>query len=262
MLQKEGFEDMSIDLEGKKTSLNKEAAIYTKRNDSMSEKERIRSMSGKERRTHFATYYLPKLTIFIAIASILFYIIWVDFIDKPNIYMRCAILNEMISDSSLTELSDRFTESIKMDIDDDKSSFYVYYTRSDIAMQYGADSGNDLSQISSRLVSNMLDMMIASPEDIEQIYLKNGFITDLSTFLTKEEYSRLKDYLYIPNTAEYHNGNAYGIRIAKSPVYQSLFTDKKPLQQDPTLFIVSNATKEGKEYARKFIHYLFPDVLN
>lgn len=250
---------MAINLNGKKTSLE-DASIYKKRNDDMSEKERFRNMSGKERWTHFSTYYLPKLLITAAIAAILFYIIWVDFINKADIYMRCAILNESVSDSSLTEMSDHFTETIEMDNKKNKASFYIYYTRSDIANQFGADAGSDLSEIGSRLVANMLDAMIATPEDVEQTYLKNGFMTDLSTFLTEDEYARLQDYFYIPNTDEYHNSKAYGIRIAKSSVYQSLFSDREPLQQDPVFFIITNATEEGREYARQFIYFLFPEV--
>ena len=251
---------MAIDLKGKKTSLEEEASIYAKRDDNQSERERFRNMSGKERRVHFTTYYLPKLLIILAVASVIFYIVWVDLIDKADIYMRCAVLNESISDSSLTKLSDDFTQSMNMDIKDNKSSFYIYYTRSDIAMQYGSDTSSDLSAISSRLVSNMLDTMIAAPEDVEESYLENGFITDLNIFLSKEEYKKLKDYLYIPNTEKHHDGHAYGISLTKSTVYQSLFSDREPLQNNPTLFVISNATSEGKEYAKKLIYFLFPEV--
>lgn len=174
--------------------------------------------------------------------------------------MRCAILNESINDGVLTEMGDNFTKSMDLDIDDYKSSFYIYYTRSDVAMQMGADTGSDLSEISSRLVASMLDSMIASPEDVENTYLKNGFIADLSTIFTKEELTRLKDYLYIPTTAEYNNGKPYGIRIAKSSVYQSLFADREPMQKEPVFYIISNAEEEGKEYARKYVHFLFPEV--
>ena len=250
---------MAININGKKTSLD-DAAIYQQRDDNMPEKERFRNMSPKQRWTHFSTYDLPKLLIITAIAAIVFYILWVDFIKKADIYMRCAILNESISDSALTELSDRFTETLDMDIGQNKASFYIYYTEPDIAAQFGSDAGKDLSEIGSRLVAGMLDTMIATPAHIEQTYMKNGFITDLSTFLTKEEYSRLQKYLYIPSTDDNQKGAAYGIRIAESSVYQSLFSDRIPLQKDPVFFIMTNATDEGRKYARRFIYFLFPEV--
>lgn len=252
---------MAINLKGKKTSLKEDASIYKKRDDNMSEKERIRNMSAKERRTHFVTYYLPKLTIIVAIAAVIFYIVWVDFIQKADIYMHCAILNESVSEDSLMELSDQFTESMEMDSNSNRVSFAVYYTNAELARELGRNAGNDLSEISSRLIASMLDVMIASPEDVEQSYLKNGFIADLSTFLTDDEYERLADYLYIPETAEHGNGHAYGIRLTESSPYQSLFAGQEPLQKDPVFFLITNATDEGKEYARRLIYYFFPDLL-
>ena len=251
---------MAINLNGKKTSLKEDASIYEKRNDNMSEKERIQNMSAKERRTHFVTYYLPKLLIIVAVAAAIFYIIWVDFIQKSDIYMHCAILNESISEDSLVELSDQFTESMEMDSDKNRVSFAIHYTNTELAMEFGQNAGNDLSEISSRLIANMLDVMIASPEDVEQSYLKNGFIADLSTFLTDEEYASLADYLYVPETAEPGNGHAYGIHLAKSSIYQTLFDGQEPLQEDPVFFLITNAKDEGKEYARHLIHYLFPET--
>ena len=130
-------------------------------------------MTGKQKRDFFKTYYLPKLLVILAVAGVVFYIVWVDFINKSHIYMRCAILNESITDSTLTEFSDRFTDSLKMNYKKNRASFYMYYTRSDVAREMGADTGSDLSEISSRLVANSLDCMIASYEDVENILKDN-----------------------------------------------------------------------------------------
>ena len=159
---------MALNTKGKKTSLTEEASIYQKRQDDLSDKERIKNMTGKQKRDFFKTYYLPKLLVILAVAGVVFYIVWVDFINKSHIYMRCAILNESITDSTLTEFSDRFTDSMKMDYKKNRASFYMYYTRSDVAREMGADTGSDLSEISSRLVANSLDCMIASYEDVEK----------------------------------------------------------------------------------------------
>ena len=164
---------MALNTKGKKTSLTEEASIYQKRQDDLSDKERIKNMTGKQKRDFFKTYYLPKLLVILAVAGVVFYIVWVDFINKSHIYMRCAILNESITDSILTEFSDRFTDSMKMDYKKNRASFYMYYTRSDVAREMGADTGSDLSEISSRLVANSLDCMIASYEDVENILKDN-----------------------------------------------------------------------------------------
>lgn len=250
---------MALNIKGKKTSLEEEASIYQKRQDDLPEKERFKQMSGKERRQHFKTYYLPTLLILLAVAGVIFYIIWVDFINKSDIYIRCAILNESVADDDLVELSDSFTESMGMDSSKNKASFYLYYTRSDVAMDMGADTGSDLSEISSRLVASSLDCMIASEEDVKDTYMKNGFMLNLSELLTEEELARLDDYLYKKDD---DGKQIYGIHLQHSPAYQSLFSDRSPLVEDPILFVITNSTEDGKQYARKLIHYLFAEELD
>lgn len=249
---------MAINLKGKKTSLDEKASIYQKRQDEMPEKERLRQMSGKERREHFKTYYLPTLLVVLVVAAIVFYIVWVDFINKSNIYLHCAILNESISDGALTELSDRFTESIDMDSSKNKTSFYLYYTRSDAALEMGADAGRDLSEISSRLLASSLDCMIASEEDVKDSYMKSGFMLDLSTLLTREELARLESCFYHPAG---NDGQIYGIHLKQCAAYQSLFSDRTPMVDDPIFFVITNATEEGKKSARQLIQYLFAEEL-
>ena len=249
---------MALNTKGKKTSLTEEASIYQKRQDDLSDKERIKNMTGKQKRDFFKTYYLPKLLVILAVAGVVFYIVWVDFINKSHIYMRCAILNESITDSILTEFSDRFTDSMKMDYKKNRASFYMYYTRSDAAREMGADTGSDLSEISSRLVANSLDCMIASYEDVENIYLKNGFIMNLNDFLSKKEKEALKPYFV---TQKGETDKVIGISLKDCKKYQTLFTGRTPITKEPVLYVITNATDEGKNYVKQLIHYLYSDEL-
>ena len=249
---------MALNTKGKKTSLTEEASIYQKRQDDLSDKERIKNMTGKQKRDFFRTYYLPKLLVILAVAGVVFYIVWVDFINKSHIYMRCAILNESITDSTLTEFSDRFTDSMKMDYKKNRASFYMYYTRSDVAREMGADTGSDLSEISSRLVANSLDCMIASYEDVENIYLKNGFIMNLSNFLSENEKKALKPYFV---TKKNEADKVIGISLKDCKKYRTLFTGRTPITEEPVLYVITNATDEGKNYVKQLIHYLYSDEL-
>ena len=249
---------MALNTKGKKTSLTEEASIYQKRQDDLSDKERIKNMTGKQKRDFFKTYYLPKLLVILAVAGVVFYIVWVDFINKSHIYMRCAILNESITDSILTEFSDRFTDSMKMDYKKNRASFYMYYTRSDVAREMGADTGSDLSEISSRLVANSLDCMIASYEDVENIYLKNGFFMNLNDFLSKKEKEALKPYFV---TQKDETDKVIGISLKDCKKYQTLFTGRTPITKEPVLYVITNATDEGKNYVKQLIHYLYSDEL-
>ena len=249
---------MALNTKGKKTSLTEEASIYQKRQDDLSDKERIKNMTGKQKRDFFKTYYLPKLLVILAVAGVVFYIVWVDFINKSHIYMRCAILNESITDSTLTEFSDRFTDSMKMDYKKNRASFYMYYTRSDVAREMGADTGSDLSEISSRLVANSSDCMIASYEDVENIYLKNGFIMNLNDFLSEKEKKALKPYLV---TKKNEADKVIGISLKDCKKYRTLFTGRTPITEEPVLYVITNATDEGKNYVKQLIHYLYSDEL-
>ena len=249
---------MALNTKGKKTSLTEEASIYQKRQDDLSDKERIKNMTGKQKRDFFRTYYLPKLLVILAVAGVVFYIVWVDFINKSHIYMRCAILNESITDSTLTEFSDRFTDSMKMDYKKNRASFYMYYTRLDVAREMGADTGSDLSEISSRLVANSLDCMIASYEDVENIYLKNGFIMNLNNFLSENEKKALKPYFV---TKKNEADKVIGISLKDCKKYRTLFTGRTPITEEPVLYVITNATNEGKNYVKQLIHYLYSDEL-
>ena len=215
-------------------------------------------MTGKQKRDFFKTYYLPKLLVILAVAGVVFYIVWVDFINKSHIYMRCAILNESITDSTLTEFSDRFTNSLKMNYKKNRASFYMYYTRSDVAREMGADTGSDLSEISSRLVANSLDCMIASYEDVANIYLKNGFIMNLNDFLSEKEKKALKPYLV---TQKDEADKVIGISLKDCKKYRTLFTGRTPITEEPVLYVITNATDEGKKYVKQLIHYLYSDEL-
>ena len=249
---------MALNTKGKKTSLTEEASIYQKRQDDLSDKERIKNMTGKQKRDFFKTYYLPKLLVILAVAGVVFYIVWVDFINKSHIYLRCAILNESITDSTLTEFSDRFTDSMKMDYKKNRASFYMYYTRSDVAREMGADTGSDLSEISSRLAANSLDCMIASYEDVENIYLKNGFIMNLNNFLSENEKKALKPYFV---TKKNEADKVIGISLKDCKKYRTLFTGRTPITEEPVLYVITNATNEGKNYVKQLIHYLYSDEL-
>lgn len=249
---------MAINLKGKKTSLQENAEIYKKRLDEESEKDKLKKMNGRQKLSYFATYYLPKLLVAAAAAALICFLLWSDVINKRTLVLRCAILNEAVLDSTLTEFADTFLSSIGEDPDKTAASFYVYYTHSDIAVEIGANAAEDLTEISSRIVAADLGCMIANEEDGKN-YLDSGFFLDLGDFLTEQEYKALKPYLFHAQKGEKIPEGDYGIYLDKSPVYQSLIKDIKTPVKSPFLSIISNSDESSKDYARKLIHYLFPD---
>lgn len=248
---------MAINLNGKKTSLKEEAEIYKKRADEQPEREKLKHMNAKEKASYFAAYYLPKLLVLVAVVAVAGFLLWSDVLNKRDVVLRCAILNETFTDEALTEFSDQFMASIGEDPDKTTSSFYVYLTRSDIAAENGGNAAGDLSEVTSRIVAADLSCMIASEADGKN-YLDNGFFLKMEDFLTEEEYESLKDSLFTAEKGEKITSGSYGIYLDKSPVYQSLPRNTKKSSGRPVLSIITNADDQGKEYARKLIHYLFP----
>lgn len=250
---------MSINLNGKKTSLKDNAEIYKKRADEESDRARLKKMNKKQKFSYFLTYYLPKLLIFAAVAALAFFLLWSDVFHKRNMILRCAILNEAVNDAVLTEFADAFTASIGEDPDKTAASFYVYYTHSDFAAEIGANAANDLTEISSRIVAADLSCMIANESDGRN-YLDGGFFLKLDEFLTKEEYEALKPYFYSVPEGEKIPAGAYGLYLDKSPLYQELVKDVKKPVEKPILSVISNSEEEDREYTKKLIRYLFPQT--
>lgn len=249
---------MALNLNGKKTSLKEEAEIYKKRSDRETEHEKLKKMDGRQKLSYFTSYYLPILLIALAVAAIAGYLFWSDVLNKRDILIRCAVINEPIPDSTLTEFGDNFVASVGEDPDKKAASFYVYYTRSDIASETGANPANDLSEITSRIVAADLGCMIADEPDGKN-YLDNGFFLNMKDFLSKEEYDALEDCLYIVADGEKIKAGAYGIYLESSSVYQGLIRDLPASDSNPVFSVITNSENESRDYAKKLIHYLFPD---
>ncbi len=249
---------MAINLNGKKTSLDEKASIYEKRQENLTEKEKWKNMDGKQKRAYFSTYYLPKLAVICVILAVAGYIFWMDFIRKSDIYFHCAVLNDSIMDESFEEFSDAMTESFGMDPDKNKASFYVYYTQNMRTGQTGVKPAGDLSELSSRIATGIMDAVIAD-SGIARSYLDSGVCMKLTDFLTEEEQEKLKDVLYETSTAKDGSQAAYGISLDESSVYQSLYKGNAPFVEKPILFVITNSEEEHREYIHQVIHYLFPD---
>lgn len=250
---------MAINLHGKKTSLDNGASIYEKRQENISEKEKWKNMDGRQKRSYFSTYYLPKLLIGLAVLAVAGYIFWADFINKSDIYFHCAVLNDSILDESFSELSDSMTEAFGMDARKNKASFYVYHTKSLPDGQTGVNPAGDLNELSSRIATGIMDAVIADQETA-RTYLDSGVCMQLEDFLTEEEYEKLQGYLYQTSTAKDSQITAYGITLDKSPVYQSLYKGGQVFVKQPVFFVIANSAEENKEYTHKVIRYLFPDL--
>lgn len=248
---------MAIDTKHKKTSLEEDAAIYEKRDETESEKSRWKKMDRKEKFTQFKTYYLRPLIVGILILCVVGFFIYKDVITKKDIAFRCAIVNEVATEIPVNAFADEFTKYMKLDPEKNLSSFHMYYTNSELAQKVGANVTSDLSQVSSLIYAALLDSMIAGEEDFNT-YLDNDFFVDLNEFLSEEELKAIEPYLYIPDSEKNPNHHAYGIYLQKSEVYQSIFQGGGGVVEEPIYGIITNS--ENRDRGRYFLYYLFPEL--
>lgn len=247
---------MAINLKNKKTKLDEQAAIYEKRNEDESEKSKWKRMNRSERITHFKSYYLKPLVIVLAILCVGGYFFYHDVITKEEVVYRCAILNESAFDIPLEEFGDRFVTLLGLDPKRNTSSFHLFFTNSEFASKAGASVATDLTQISSMIYASTLDSLIGSPEDLAN-YVDQGFVKDLTELLSEKELEVLKEYLYIPETAENTDRHPYGIDLSQSSVYRNVFRDGGVVEH-PVFSVVFNSEK--KEESRKFLYYVYPQL--
>ncbi|MGN1205889.1 MAG: hypothetical protein ACI4SQ_02745 [Eubacterium sp.] len=248
---------MAIDVRHKKTSLDEEAAIYEKRDETESEKSRWKKMDKKQKWTQFKTYYLGPLMVGILVLCVIGFFIYKDVITKKDIAFRCAIVNEVATEIPVNAFSDEFTKYMKLDPDKNLSSFHLYYTNTQLAQKVGASTASDLSQISSLIYASLLDGMIAGQDDFTT-YHNNGFFVDLNEFLTEEEQKVIEPYLYIPEDEKNPQKHAYGVFLDKNERYNSIFQGGGGVVQKPIYGIITNT--EHRDRGRYFLYYLFPEL--
>lgn len=245
---------MAIKSEGKKSTLKEDAYIYEKRDkeEQKSERQKWREMNRHEKYSYFKSYYLKPLIIMLFVFLVIGYLIYQDFILKPNIILNVAVLNETIQTETFDPIDKEFTKSEKFDEGKNKVSFSPYYTTS-MANEMGATAANDLTQISSMIYANALDVMISDSNSFNQ-YFDNGFFLGIDEMFTKDEMAKIKDYLYIPATKDNTNKRAFGIYLNGSEKYMAL----KGTVERPILGVLFNT--ENRERAKNFIYFMYPQI--
>lgn len=248
---------MALNVKGKKTSLDEQASIYEKRDETESEKSKWGRMDRKQRITHFKTYYLRPLIIGILVLCVVGFFIYKDVIMKKDIIYQCAIINEQAFDIPLTEFGERYVTYLGMDPDKQLSSFHLFFTDPELAKEVGATASSDQTQVSTMIYAGKLDSIIAGQADYD-MYVQNGLFMDLSELLSEEELEVIRDRLYMPVIPDKEAGRPYGVYLDQSQVYGAIFQDGGGIVEKPIFGVVFNSEK--KEESRQFLYYVFPEL--
>lgn len=81
---------------------------------------------------------------------------------------------------------------------------------------------------------------------------------NLNNFLSEKEKEALKPYFV---TQKDETDKVIGISLKDCKKYRTLFTGRTPITEEPVLYVITNATDEGKNYVKQLIHYLYSDEL-
>lgn len=248
---------MALNIKYKKTSLDENASIYSKRDEDEPERSKWSKMDRRQKWVHFKAYYLRYVVIGCFVLALAGFFLYKDVIRKTEVIYRSAVLNEIAMELPMTEFADGFTESMNIDPDRNLSSFHLYYTDADLARQIGAAISSDLTQVSSMIYAGTLDSFIAGQSDFDG-YREKGFFADLSELLSAEQMKQIEDKLYIPENAVDGKRYACGVYLDESQAYQQIFTDGGGIVEKPILGILFNS--KNKEVSKQLLYYLFPEL--
>lgn len=252
---------MAIDTSNKHTVLGEEASIYSSHKD-ISEKNKWKSMSSKERRTHFKEYYAVPLFIVLSVIFIAGYLIYDTVSNYRNVVFMAAIINDQFEDDTLENFNSNVIGYLGYDSNKDKVDIDDNYLLTGAG---NSDSANTAERLTSYIYAKQLDVMISDKSTFNH-YTTLGCFCDFKELLTNEQYDKYSKYFYYPELENTSNNPApqksdtvrpdktyaCGIMINKSNVYMSL----KGAQQEPVFGILM--TSHRKEDAIKILEYLFP----
>lgn len=248
---------MALNIKYKKTSLDENASIYSKRDEDEPERSKWSRMDRQQKWVHFKAYYLRYVVIGCLVLAVAGFFLYKDVIRKTEVIYRSAVLNEIAMEIPITKFADGFTESMNIDPDRNLSSFHLYYTDAELAKQVGATVSSDLTQVSSMIYAGKLDSLIAGQDDFEG-YREKGLFIDLSELLSAEQMEQIQDRLYLSEDAADGKSHVWGVYLDASPVYEQIFADGGGIVEKPILGILFNS--QNKEASRQLLYYLFPEI--
>lgn len=217
----------------KETRLKEDAAIYSKRQDNKSEKEKWSNLSSHEKVQYFKDYYLKFV---IAGALILAFIIWFlysIFKPKPETMLTVTLINSTMTDEASEALASQL--SGYLDIDTEKQEIFI-----DTSLFLDDENPSEATMASEQKMvayafSGELDIIIAQ-EDVFERYAKQGYFINLAEALPSNLYSQFNDTFYMTRAENDTEDIPYGISIAGYERFENL----ESYIQNPVIGIMAN----------------------
>jgi hypothetical protein len=232
----------------KESALDDSAVIYQKR-DKQSEKEKLKSMNGKQKLEYFNHYYRNKLIVGIAIVAFLIYMTYTMLTPRPVTELFVAVINNAISSTNVDTLKTEFGQILG--VEPDSQGLIIdntFYTSSS-----GETSELTLAneqKLGVYIFSGEIDIIVASESDFENYAYYGNFIK-LSDVLPSDLITTLAPKFVYAELEDTKTKSAYGISLKDVTVYDN----SNQRVENPVLGIVANSKQ--KENSVEFIKYLF-----
>ena len=212
-----------------------------------SEKEKLRSMSGRDRAWYIWAYY--KFHIIGAIIAVL-----IVCSIAPAVYnstlttaLYCIYLNSHgETEVNPAPLEQDFSKYLNLGKKELITTEISYISFDDSATDYSYAS---MAKVTALVASRELDILISDQEGIDHYASLDGLL-DLEASLSPDALALAKDHLYY---AENEDGTKYPCAIDLSGT--SFASESNLAQTPPLLGIISNSKRVGT--VEKLIHYIF-----
>lgn len=194
----------------KDTTLDDSAEIYQLREE-LTEKQKLRNMTTKDKIVYFNNYYRTKFIIIIAVIALVIYFAYSILTPSPEAVLYAAVLNNVMDEQTAVTIQHDFAKHLDINSETQEviidTSFIL--SSEDNSSQY--TMGND-QKLATFIYAKEIDIMIA-PESTFELYAANGSLCKLSDQLPADLYSSLADSFYYSSSIEDPNLSAYGIYL-------------------------------------------------
>lgn len=215
--------------------------------DQPSEREKLKSMSRKDRIWYIWAYYKFHIIGVLAGIAVLCVIGTSLYQNSFHTAFYCLFLNNRSAEELDTmPLDQGFAEYLGLGKKDRLVTESMYISFDGGANDFGYAS---MAKVTALVASKDLDAIIGDRDSLDH-YASLGGFADLETVLPEDLLSQVRDRLvYVPGSdgAEH----AYGLSLAGTA-----FAEDSHLAQDPPIFgIISNSTRTDTAVA--LLHYIF-----
>lgn len=238
-----------MNIEHKKTTLDDDAILYQKRDDSFARKD-LSGFSRAEKLTYFKDYYLKKLLIgAVFLIAAIYFIYSLTFARKESVFSAVFLNQSYISD--LDGINAALTDYL---IDDSKNQYVG-------ASNFDLDQYQEQMAYITQMSTGTIDLVVC-PKDYFKDGSAQGLFMDLEEFLPSDLYETLKERMLTASEAvtdeagevtSYLDPKEYGISLSGTTRY-SEFDGYDP---DSVLCVLRNTP--NPENAVKVIAW-FTDV--